>query len=74
MKNSGKWAKAMEILKEFEDKCGTPISKLWQVADAMRVEMHAGLASNGGSKLKMLINYVDNLATGYYIFIFIHNL
>ncbi|KAI3670504.1 hypothetical protein L1987_87840 [Smallanthus sonchifolius] len=31
------------------------------VADAMTVEMHAGLASEGGSKLKMLITYVDNL-------------
>ncbi|MFS8013912.1 putative hexokinase [Helianthus anomalus] len=43
MKNSGKWAKDMEILKEFEDKCGTPVSKLWQVAGAMMVEMHAAL-------------------------------
>ncbi|KAK3439088.1 hypothetical protein EUGRSUZ_C03728 [Eucalyptus grandis] len=64
MKRSGKWARAMAILKEFEDKCGTPIGKLRQVADAMTVEMHAGLASEGGSKLKMLISYVDNLPTG----------
>lgn len=65
MKRSGKWAKAMAILKEFEDKCGIPIGKLRQVADAMTVEMHAGLASEGGSKLKMIISYVDNLPTGY---------
>ncbi|KAG9151008.1 hypothetical protein Leryth_003122 [Lithospermum erythrorhizon] len=26
--------------------------------------MHAGLASENGSKLKMLISYVDNLPTG----------
>nr|XP_043623497.1 hexokinase-2 [Erigeron canadensis] len=64
MKNSGKWAKTIDILKEFEDKCETPIGKLRQVADAMTVEMHAGLASDGGSKLKMLISYVDNLPTG----------
>ncbi|KVH93867.1 hypothetical protein Ccrd_004075 [Cynara cardunculus var. scolymus] len=64
MRNSGKWAKAMEILRVFEDKCGTPVAKLRQVADAMTVEMHAGLASDGGSKLKMLISYVDNLPTG----------
>ncbi|PPD96165.1 hypothetical protein GOBAR_DD06799 [Gossypium barbadense] len=64
MKKSGKWEKAMEIVKEFEEKCATPISKLRQVADAMLVEMHAGLASEGGSKLKMLISYVDNLPTG----------
>jgi len=64
MKSSGKWAKSMEILKEFEEKCATPVSKLRQVADAMTVEMHAGLASDGGSKLKMLISYVDKLPTG----------
>ncbi|XP_062090914.1 hexokinase-1-like [Humulus lupulus] len=64
MRSSGKWARAIAILKEFDDKCSTPIGKLRQVADAMTVEMHAGLASEGGSKLKMLISYVDNLPTG----------
>lgn len=64
MKSSGKWARAMSIMREFEGKCATPISKLRQVADAMTVEMHAGLASEGGSKLKMIISYVDNLPTG----------
>lgn len=65
MRKSSKWARAMAILREFEEKCGTPDAKLKQVADAMTVEMHAGLASEGGSKLKMLITYVDNLPTGY---------
>lgn len=64
IKSSGRWAKAIAILKELEEKCGTPIGKLRQVADAMIVEMHAGLASEDGSKLKMLISYVDNLPTG----------
>ena len=64
MKNSRKWARAMAIVKEFDDKCGAPLGKLRQVADAMTVEMHAGLASEGGSKLKMIISYVDNLPTG----------
>ncbi|KAK7251519.1 hypothetical protein RIF29_34795 [Crotalaria pallida] len=64
MRCSGKWARAMAIVKEFEEKCGTPIEKLRQVAHAMDVEMHAGLASEGGSKLKMLISYVDNLPSG----------
>ncbi|OIT05252.1 PREDICTED: hexokinase-1 [Nicotiana attenuata] len=63
-RKSSKWARAMAILREFEEKCGTPDAKLKQVADAMTVEMHAGLASEGGSKLKMLITYVDNLPTG----------
>ncbi|XP_025012255.1 hexokinase-1 isoform X3 [Ricinus communis] len=64
MKSSGRWTRAMAILGEFEEKCGTPVGKLRQVADAMTVEMHAGLASEGGSKLKMIISYVDNLPTG----------
>ncbi|KAJ7963082.1 Phosphotransferase [Quillaja saponaria] len=64
MKKCGRWARAMAIVKEFEEKCGTPTGKLKQVADAMTVEMHAGLASEGGSKLKMLITFVDNLPTG----------
>nr|DAD23008.1 TPA_asm: hypothetical protein HUJ06_024471 [Nelumbo nucifera] len=57
----GRWARAMAILKEFEEKCVMPIGKLRQVADAMIVEMHVGLVSEGGSKLKMLIGYVDNI-------------
>lgn len=65
MRSSGRWARAMAILRELEEKCATPVAKLRQVADAMTVEMHAGLASEGGSKLKMLISFVDNLPTGY---------
>ncbi|VVA99738.1 unnamed protein product [Arabis nemorensis] len=64
MQSSGKWGRVLAILKAFEEDCATPISKLRQVADAMNVEMHAGLASDGGSKLKMLISYVDNLPSG----------
>ncbi|KAE9464502.1 hypothetical protein C3L33_03598, partial [Rhododendron williamsianum] len=60
MRSSGRWAKAAAIVRELEDKCGTPIGKLRQVADAMAVEMHAGLASEGGSKLKMIISYLDS--------------
>ncbi|WJX54206.1 hexokinase A [Trifolium repens] len=64
MISSRKWGRGLAIVKEFEEKCGTPIGKLRQLADAMDVEMHAGLASEGGSKLSMLISYVDNLPTG----------
>jgi hexokinase len=71
VKKSKRWGKAKAILKEFEEKCATPSLKLKQVADAMTVEMHAGLASEGGSKLKMLISFVDNLPTGYSFFFFL---
>ncbi|GJY13529.1 hexokinase-1-like protein isoform X2 [Tanacetum coccineum] len=54
----------MNILKEFEEKCATDLNKLKQIGDAMCVEMHAGLASEGGSELNMLISYVDKLPTG----------
>lgn len=64
MRSYSRWSKAMAIVRELEEKCGTSDTKLKQVADAMTVEMHAGLASEGGSKLKMLISYVDNLPTG----------
>ncbi|KAL8458390.1 hypothetical protein ACS0TY_036054 [Phlomoides rotata] len=64
MQTSGKWARAMAIVKEFEEKSRTPEAKLKQLADALVVEMHAGLASEGGSKIKMLISFVDNLPTG----------
>lgn len=60
-----RWSRVLAIARELEEKCATPDSKLKQVADAMTVEMHAGLASEGGSKLKMLISYVDNLPTGF---------
>ncbi|KAI3802718.1 hypothetical protein L1987_30859 [Smallanthus sonchifolius] len=64
MRNVNQCVKSADILKELEEKCATPSAKLRQIADAMTVEMHAGLASEGGSKLKMLISYVDNLPTG----------
>ncbi|KAJ0977428.1 hypothetical protein J5N97_012902 [Dioscorea zingiberensis] len=64
MRSSGRWARAEGVVRELEERCASPAGKLRQVADAMTVEMHAGLASEGGSKLKMLISYVDNLPTG----------
>lgn len=64
MKTSAKWARAMAIVKEFEEKCRTPDAKLKQVADALVMEMHAGLASESGNELKMLISFVDYLPTG----------
>uniref|UniRef100_A0A453GL87 Phosphotransferase n=2 Tax=Aegilops tauschii subsp. strangulata TaxID=200361 RepID=A0A453GL87_AEGTS len=48
----------------FEEGCATPPARLRQVVDAMVVEMHAGLASDGGSKLKMLLTLVDALPNG----------
>lgn len=52
------------VVRELEEGCATRVGRLRQVVDAMAVEMHAGLASEGGSKLKMLLTFVDNLPNG----------
>ncbi|XP_072976529.1 hexokinase-3-like [Typha angustifolia] len=59
-----KWQRAVELVREFEEGCETSVARLRQVVDAMAVEMHAGLASDGGSKLKMLLSYIDKLPDG----------
>lgn len=64
VRSRGKWNRVVGILRDFEDGCSTPLYRLRQLVDAMAVEMHAGLASEGGSKLKMLLTFVDSLPTG----------
>ncbi|WOH15213.1 hypothetical protein DCAR_0934750 [Daucus carota subsp. sativus] len=59
-----KWRKVVRVLEELEQVCSTSVERLRQVVDAMAVEMHAGLASEGGSKLKMLLTFIHNLPTG----------
>ncbi|XP_042412364.1 hexokinase-3-like isoform X1 [Zingiber officinale] len=59
-----RWGKAVEVVQGFEAGCATPVGRLRQLVDAMVVEMHAGLASDGGSKLKMLPTFVDVLPDG----------
>ncbi|EYU46224.1 hypothetical protein ABFS82_04G062500 [Erythranthe guttata] len=58
------WRRVLRVLEELEEGCATPVGRLRQVVDAMAVEMHAGLASEGGSKLKMLLTFIHNLPTG----------
>ena len=58
------WKKAVGVLREVEEGCETRVLRLRQVVDAMAVEMHAGLASEGGSKLKMLLTHVHNIPNG----------
>lgn len=64
MRSRGKWKRVVRVLREVEEGCETSVGRLRQVVDAMAVEMHAGLASEGGSKLKMLLTYVHNLPNG----------
>ncbi|XP_074557250.1 hexokinase-3-like [Curcuma longa] len=64
LRSRRQWSRAVELVREFEEACATPVGRLRQVVDAMAVEMHAGLASDGGSKLKMLLTFIDKLPDG----------
>nr|KYP52642.1 Hexokinase-3 [Cajanus cajan] len=64
LRSRRKWNKVASVVRELEEGCDTSVGRLRQVVDAMAVEMHAGLASEGGSKLKMLLTFVDNLPNG----------
>ncbi|KAF6985824.1 hypothetical protein CFC21_003639 [Triticum aestivum] len=64
MREAKRWGRADAVLRGLEERSAAPPARLRQVADAMAVEMHAGLASEGGSKLGMIISYVDSLPSG----------
>lgn len=55
------------ILINLQRDCATPLPVLRHVADAMAADMRAGLDVDGGSDLKMILSYVDNLPTGYVV-------
>lgn len=63
-RRNSKYARASSIVRELQEKCSTPVDRLKEVAEAMEKEMYAGLASEGKSKLKMIVSYVDSLPTG----------
>ncbi|KAM0894528.1 hypothetical protein ACQ4PT_024477 [Festuca glaucescens] len=64
VREAKRWGRAAAVLRDLEERCAAPPARLRQVADAVAVEMHAGLASEGGSKLAMIISYVDSLPSG----------
>ncbi|KAG2625087.1 hexokinase-7 [Panicum virgatum] len=57
-------AAAERVVAELREACAAPAARLDEVAAAMEAEMRAGLREEGGSKIKMIISYVDNLPTG----------
>lgn len=63
LRKSIRWQKVLDILNGFDKKCRMSNDVLKKIGDDMKAEMHAGLACDGGSKLKMLISYVENLPT-----------
>lgn len=63
----GSCCRGAEFKEELEEQFATPIEKLKEVADVMTEEMHAGLESEEGSMLKMLISFVDKFPTVYHL-------
>lgn len=57
-------AVAEKVVAQLREECATPATRLDGVATAMEEEMRAGLHEEGGSKIKMIISYVDNLPNG----------
>ncbi|ONM28996.1 hexokinase1 [Zea mays] len=57
-------AMAEQVVAELRVRCETPPSMLREVAVEMAREMGAGLEKDGGSRVKMLLSYVDKLPTG----------
>ncbi|KAF7028250.1 hypothetical protein CFC21_040205 [Triticum aestivum] len=55
---------AEQVVADLREKCATPPSLLCDVAAAMADEMCAGLGKEGGSRVQMLLSYVDKLPTG----------
>uniref|UniRef100_A0A7N0THL5 Phosphotransferase n=1 Tax=Kalanchoe fedtschenkoi TaxID=63787 RepID=A0A7N0THL5_KALFE len=58
-----KWRRLDCLLEDLRKECDTPVPKLKMIAEAIAVEMRAGLAE-GGSSMKMLPTYVDVLPQG----------
>ncbi|KAK1693574.1 hypothetical protein QYE76_010271 [Lolium multiflorum] len=57
-------AAAEQVIAQLREDCATPAARLDGVAAAMEEEMRAGLREEGGSKIKMIVSYVDNLPNG----------
>ena len=55
---------AEQVVADLRERCATPASLLCDVASEMADEMRAGLEKEGGSRVKMLLSYVDKLPTG----------
>jgi hexokinase len=53
-----------QVVAQLREDCATPAARLDCVAAAMEEEMRAGLREEGGSKIKMIVSFVDNLPNG----------
>ncbi|XP_062231257.1 hexokinase-10-like isoform X1 [Phragmites australis] len=59
-----RWSRAVAVVRGFEEGCATPTERLQRVVNSLAIEMFAGLASEGASKVRMLLTCVDELPNG----------
>ncbi|XP_052157135.1 hexokinase-10 [Oryza glaberrima] len=59
-----RWNRAVAVVRDLEERCATPAELLQRVVNSLAIEMFAGLASDGGSKVRMLLTCVDALPDG----------
>ncbi|KAK3138939.1 hypothetical protein QOZ80_5AG0375480 [Eleusine coracana subsp. coracana] len=59
-----RWNRAVAVVRGLEEGCATPTERLRRVANSLAIEMFAGLASEGASKVRMLLTCVDALPNG----------
>ncbi|XP_066364147.1 hexokinase-10-like isoform X2 [Miscanthus floridulus] len=59
-----RWSRAVAVVRGFEEDCATPTERLQRIVNSLSVEMFAGLASEGASKVRMLLTCVDALPDG----------
>ncbi|PWZ19606.1 Hexokinase-10 [Zea mays] len=59
-----RWSRAVAVVRRFEEDCATPTERLQRIVNSLSVEMFAGLASEGASKVRMLLTCVDTLPDG----------
>lgn len=58
------WSRTVVVVPGFEEDCATPTEQLQQIVNSLSVKMFAGLASEGTSKVWMLLTCVDTLLDG----------
>jgi hexokinase len=58
-------AVAEQVVAQLREDCTTPAARLDGVAAAMEEEMRAGLRVEGGSKIEMIVSFLDDLPIGF---------
>jgi hexokinase len=60
----GGGGRVQALIYEFQHRCALPLHLLRKISEAMTLEMTAGLATEGGSRMPMLPTFVEKMPTG----------